>query len=297
MENITATDGVVSPLRALVAADGDARGERGGRFSIGGPAGTARVPVETGQLAEVVQLADRRRHAARGRRIDPPELQARNLLMQILQEREPSLENHVRSVSRMAGALGLAAGLQGEELNQVVRCAELHDIGKVAIPDAIIDHPGPLGEEEWALIRQHTVIGERILSVTPALRQVARLVRSSHERWDGDGYPDKIAGEQIPIGSRITLICDAFDAMTSERPYDPPRTPAAAIEELKRNAGTQFDPALVELFCEFVVPTLEPDPDTPVLEMAEPRRVRSMRPATRRGSRPRLPVPQTLSLN
>jgi two-component system cell cycle response regulator len=99
-------------------------------------------------------------------------------------------------------------------------------------------------------MRQHTLIGERILNVAPALRGVARLVRCSHERWDGKGYPDRLAAEEIPLGARIIAACDSFDAMISERTYQTPRTPEQAISELARGAGSQFDPRVVELLCE-----------------------------------------------
>ena len=115
-----------------------------------------------------------------------------------------------------------------EELDEVARAAELHDVGKIAIPDAILDKPGPLDAGEWSFMRRHTLIGERILLAAPALRPVARLVRSSHERWDGGGYPDGLAGEEIPLGARVVAVCDAFDAMTTERPYRDPRASADA---------------------------------------------------------------------
>jgi two-component system cell cycle response regulator len=98
-------------------------------------------------------------------------------------------------------------------------------------------------------MRRHTLIGERILSAAPALQAVARLVRASHERWDGTGYPDALPGPDVPLGSRIVSVCDAYDAMTSPRPYREPASPAEALAELRRCAGTQFDPAVVEVFC------------------------------------------------
>jgi HD-GYP domain-containing protein (c-di-GMP phosphodiesterase class II) len=124
----------------------------------------------------------------------------------------------------------------------------LHDVGKVAIPDAILDKPGPLDDEEWVFMRRHTVIGERIVAAAPALSPVAKLVRASHERWDGTGYPDAIGGQDIPLGARIIAVCDAYDAMVSDRPYRRGRGAADATAELRRCAGTQFDPAVVEAF-------------------------------------------------
>jgi two-component system cell cycle response regulator len=113
----------------------------------------------------------------------------------------------------------------------------------------ILSKPGALDPDEWAFMRRHTIIGERIVAGAPALAQVGRLVRSSHERWDGTGYPDELRGESIPIGSRIISVCDAFDAMVTERPYKARRSMGDALAELRRCMGTQFDPAVVEAFC------------------------------------------------
>jgi HD-GYP domain-containing protein (c-di-GMP phosphodiesterase class II) len=137
-----------------------------------------------------------------------------------------------------------------EELDEVVRAAELHDVGKMAIPDQILHKPGPLSPEEWAFVRRHPLVGERILSVAPALLPVAKIVRATHERWDGSGYPDGIAREEIPLGARIVAVCDAFEAMVAPRAYRAARSVAEALEELRACAGSQFDPAVVEAFCE-----------------------------------------------
>ena len=118
----------------------------------------------------------------------------------------------------------------------------------MAIPDAILDKPAALDEAEWEFIRRHTIIGERIVAAAPALRPVAARVRSSHERWDGAGYPDALAGEEFPLGARIVSVCDAFDAMVADRPYRAGMDAADALAELERCAGTQFDPAVVEAF-------------------------------------------------
>jgi HD-GYP domain-containing protein (c-di-GMP phosphodiesterase class II) len=139
--------------------------------------------------------------------------------------------------------------LDNEQLDELLRAAELHDIGKLAIPDEIVDKPGPLDHAETDYMRQHPIIGERILNAAAALRPVARLVRASHERWDGTGYPDQLAGTDIPLGARIVATCDAFEAMTSERCYQRARAVADALVELRRHAGTQFDPAVVDALC------------------------------------------------
>ena len=110
-------------------------------------------------------------------------------------------------------------GLEHEDIEAVRQAAQLHDIGKVAIPEAILHKPGPLDDDEWAFMRRHSEIGERIIGEAPALARVAAMVRSSHERFDGTGYPDGLAGKDIPLGARIVAVCDAFDAMITERPY------------------------------------------------------------------------------
>ena len=153
---------------------------------------------------------------------------------------------HSESVVEMAGAVARALGLGREDAEHVRAAALLHDIGKVGIPDAILNKPGPLTPEERAVMAEHPVIGESILRAIPGMGAVARIVRHEHESWDGSGYPDGISGERIPIASRIILACDAYHAMTSDRPYRAAMSPASAIEELRRCAGSQFDPAVTE---------------------------------------------------
>jgi response regulator RpfG family c-di-GMP phosphodiesterase len=147
-----------------------------------------------------------------------------------------------------------------EGLDEVARAAELHDVGKIAVPDAILDKPGPLDPVEWSFMRRHPLIGERILLEAPALRPVARLVRSSHERWDGGGYPDGLREDEIPLGARVVAVCDAFNAMTTERPYRQLVTEEDALMELRSCAGSQFDPMVVEAFCR-VIARERPDRD------------------------------------
>jgi HD-GYP domain-containing protein (c-di-GMP phosphodiesterase class II) len=137
-----------------------------------------------------------------------------------------------------------------DDVEVMARAAELHDIGHLAVPDTILQKPGPLDRAERDFMEKHTLVGERILAAAPALQPVARLVRASHERWDGSGYPDGLAGEEIPLGARIIAVCDAYHAMTSDRVYQPPVDPQAALMELRRCAGTQLDPKVVAIFCE-----------------------------------------------
>ena len=128
----------------------------------------------------------------------------------------------------------------------LLRAASLHPVRKGTIPTENPGQPGPLTEEEWSYVRRHTLIGDRILAAAPALVPAARLVRSSHERLDGRGYPDGLAGDQIPLGARIIAACDAFDAMRSDRPYRSAMSTEGALSELQSCAGTQFDPAVVD---------------------------------------------------
>ena len=139
-----------------------------------------------------------------------------------------------------------------EDVATIRIAAVLHDIGKIAVPEAILNKPGPLDAEEWEFIRRHTLAGETIMQAAPSLRASSEIVRSTHERWDGRGYPDQLSGEGIALGARIIAVCDAFDAMLARRPYAAPVTSAAALAELVRHAGTQFDPKVVEAFCAVV---------------------------------------------
>jgi HD-GYP domain-containing protein (c-di-GMP phosphodiesterase class II) len=138
--------------------------------------------------------------------------------------------------------------MTAEQIDELARAAELHDIGKVGLPDAILDKPGALDPDEWEFIRQHTILGERILSAAPALRPVATIVRASHERWDGRGYPDRLCGDEIPLAARIVAVCDAYEAITDDRCYREARSAEVARTELLRESGRQFDPEVVAAF-------------------------------------------------
>ena len=141
-------------------------------------------------------------------------------------------------------------GLQEGEVRVVQQAALLHDVGKVAIPDEILRKPGPLDEGEREVMRRHPELGERVVSSVPGLAHLAPVVRADHERWDGKGYPDGLSGEEIPLASRIVFACDAWDAMNSDRPYRRAMDTEGKIEELKRGAGTQFDPYVVSVLVE-----------------------------------------------
>jgi diguanylate cyclase (GGDEF)-like protein len=240
-----AASDTAASLQALAV---DALSERSELFAIGASSGCVLVGSEAQTASAVLHLADLRMYSQKtGGRMGAGG-QAKDVLLATLIERSPDLGRHTGGVAEMSEVIGRELGLPADELVAVRHAAELHDIGKMAIPDAILDKPGPLTPDEWAFMRQHTVIGERIVSAAPALVHAGTLVRSSHERFDGTGYPDRLAGEQIPIGARIIAVCDAYEAIISDRPYRAARSSQEALAELRRCAGTHFDPDVVAAF-------------------------------------------------
>jgi diguanylate cyclase (GGDEF)-like protein len=234
---------------ALLDGAAMALSEQGEGFYIGCSYGAIALPAEATDAAEALKIADQRMYAQKhaGRR--SASRQSKDVLLRALSERSPELGGHGDTVATLAEATARRLGLGREELQVVRHAAELHDVGKVAIPDDILLKPGPLTEEEWSFIRRHPVAGERIIAAAPALGPVAKLVRSSHERWDGRGYPDRLGGDDIPLGARIIAVADAFDAMTSGRPYRAAIPHEDAVAELQGCTGSQFDAIVVEAFC------------------------------------------------
>ena len=222
--------------------------EEGDGFSIGASYGRVSVPEEAATSSEALQLADTRMYACKDAGRASTRRQSRDLLLQLLHEQQPDLEEHSGDVGELVVAVGRRLGMSSDALDHARHAAELHDVGKVAIPAAILNKPGPLDDDEWALMKRHTIIGERILSSVPALVPVGRIVRATHERWDGDGYPDGLRGEEIPLGARVIAVCDSFHAITTDRPYRKGTSDEEALAELRRCAGTQFDADVVEAF-------------------------------------------------
>jgi diguanylate cyclase (GGDEF)-like protein len=238
--------GAEGPGRILDAAVA-ALSEEGEAFDITTSFGAVFVPDETTTASEALRLADQRlytqKHAAELARSRPHEV-----LLQAISEREPDLFEHSRGVARLSLAVGRRLELSDDQLAELVMAAELHDVGKLAIPDAILRKPGPLSPDELEFVHRHTLVGQRIVAAAPALQEVGRIVRATHERWDGTGYVDGLAGKEIPLAARIIAVCDAFKAMTDDRPYGDALTAPAAVVELRRSAGTHFDPEVVAAF-------------------------------------------------
>ncbi len=178
-------------------------------------------------------------------------------LQQSLQEKSWETEKHTMRLRAIVTRLAKALDLSRAVIDDLALLAALHDIGKIAIPDDILNKPGPLTEEEWTIMKRHPEIGYRIARTSPELVSIAEYILSHHERWDGKGYPRGLVGENIPLPARLLSVADAFDAMTSDRPYRKAMSAQQALAELERNAGTQFDPDVVAAFVEMFHSGLE----------------------------------------
>jgi two-component system, cell cycle response regulator len=233
---------------ALIDASAAALSDEGEGFVVTCSYGSVLLPDEADQISSALRIADGRLYVHKNRHRPSAGRQSMDVLLRVLQERDSDLGKHLAGVAVLAEAVGRRLRVPAEQLETLREAAELHDVGKIAIPEPILTKPGPLTEAEWEFVRRHTLIGERILRAAPALGSASKLVRSTHERFDGTGYPDALAGEEIPLGARIIAVCDAFDAMTTERPHAPALTYDEALRELFRCAGTQFDPEVVEAF-------------------------------------------------
>jgi diguanylate cyclase (GGDEF)-like protein len=240
----------VEELPAAISVAAESLSDAGEGFTIGCSYGTVVLPTEAQDIPGALRLADQRMYTQkRGSSRASASRQSGDVLLTALAERDPGLRAHLHDVAELAAETARSFGLPPDEVEPIRQGAELHDVGKMAIPDAILNKPSQLDESEWEFIRRHTLVGERIINAAPALHRVATLVRASHENFDGTGYPDGLAGEEIPLGARIISVCDAFDAMTTNRPYRRAMSEQAAAAELRRCAGTQFDPDVVERFC------------------------------------------------
>jgi putative nucleotidyltransferase with HDIG domain len=169
------------------------------------------------------------------------------LLGDVVEADDTYTGEHSKSVVRLALDVAEELALDADRKRNVQFSALLHDVGKIAVPKEIINKPGPLDDEQWAIMKTHTIEGQRLLErIGGVMREIGRIVRASHERWDGDGYPDELCGEEIPLEARIVSACDAFSAMTTTRSYRRAMSVSLAVAELQRCAGSHFDPRVVE---------------------------------------------------
>jgi HD-GYP domain-containing protein (c-di-GMP phosphodiesterase class II)/sensor domain CHASE-containing protein len=206
-------------------------------------------PEELPLLATIGgQIAIALQNAEAYEKLDRMYLETVTALAAAMEAKDQYTASHADSLAAMAIAVGSQMGLSDAELRMLQYAAVLHDIGKIGIPGNILNKPDKLTREEFETMAQHTIIGERIISRIDYLVPIARIIRSAHERWDGEGYPDGLAGEEIPLAARILLVCDAFDAMTTDRPYRRALPVDVALEELAKHAGSQFDPRVVDVF-------------------------------------------------
>ncbi len=234
--------------------------EHGGGFTVSASAGAVELPREAKEPTQALRLADQRMYRQKATSQTGAAELITSVLHAALAQRHPDLGEHADDVAGDVELLARTIGLDNHAIDLVMKAGDLHDVGKLGIPDEIVTKPGPLSEQEWEFMRQHTVIGEQIIAAAgPSLERIGPLVRASHERWDGTGYPDGIAGEEIPLGARIIAVCDSFHAMMDERVYKPAMPLTDALAELRRCAGSQFDPRLVEVFCRLITERTAPD--------------------------------------
>ena len=172
------------------------------------------------------------------------------MLMATIDAKDAYTRMHSERVAAIAEDLAKALKLSDTDVAKIKLGSRVHDIGKIAIPDRVLLKPGKLTDEEYSLIKAHTLMGVELLKLATFLEDIMPIVRSHHERWDGKGYPDGLAGGEIPLWARIVALADAYEAMTAGRPYRPARSPEEALAEILAHSGTQFDPELVEIFKE-----------------------------------------------
>ena len=216
----------------------------------GGTAFTAAEARLREGIAEVAGTAIRR--ASLYQSLQDAYVQMVIALAHAIETRDAYTASHSARMVALATRVARELGCSAQDIEDVRWAARLHDIGKIGVSDAVLRKPTILTAKEWAVMEQHPVLGENILDSVERMRGAAKFVRHHQERWDGTGYPDKLRGEAIPLGARILAVVDAYGAMTETRPYRPARTHAEAVEEIRRCAGTQFDPRVAAVFCAVV---------------------------------------------
>ena len=240
-----AGDDVALDRRARAPRVRGALREQGNGFAVAASVGRVSIPREAASAGEALRIADARADLAR-RAADPKPRDASPT--SALADALALTGDHALGAAELAEAVAKRMGLSALERAHVRLASQLSGLGKLALPDSLLGKAGELTAEERAYVRDHPVIAERILLRARGLEAVAALVRSSREHFDGSGHPDGLAGEDIPLGARIVAVCDAFDAMLSHRPWRPAMSTEAALAELRRGAGSQFDTAVVDAF-------------------------------------------------
>jgi HD-GYP domain-containing protein (c-di-GMP phosphodiesterase class II) len=190
--------------------------------------------------------------ASLAERLEEQHLATVGALAAALEAKDAYTGNHAQTIADFAIAVGDELGLEGRELRATRMGALLHDVGKIGIPESILNKPGPLTDDEFTVMKRHTLIGADIISGIPGMEEVVGLVRSSHERWDGRGYPDGLQGNEVPRGAYVIAVCDAYHAMTEDRVYRTAMSIEGAMTELRRCSGSQFMPAAVEALARVV---------------------------------------------
>jgi two-component system cell cycle response regulator len=248
---------------SLCASAASALSESGDGFQIYCDVGQAALPAEAPSPGAALELAARRaskhgseRHVMPGGGAPPDAIEA----LRLVRSRN--------DVATLATATARRLGVPEAEIETIEDAIHLCDVGNVAVPRAVLGYPGKINGPEWQFILLHTLVGERLLAGPLGMESVARLVRYSHERWDGSGYPHGLAGGSIPLGSRIVFVCSAFGDMTSDRPHHAALDPADALAQLERGAGSQFDPAVVAAFCAELAGESESEPELDVAAQA-----------------------------
>jgi two-component system cell cycle response regulator len=248
---------------SLCASAASALSESGDGFQIYCDVGQAALPAEAPSPGAALELAARRaskhgseRHVKSGRGGPAAAIEA----LRLVRSRN--------DVATLATATARRLGVPEAEIETIEDAIHLCDVGNVAVPRAVLGYPGKINGPEWQFILLHTLVGERLLAGPLGMESVARLVRYSHERWDGSGYPHGLAGGSIPLGSRIVFVCSAFGDMTSDRPHHAALDPADALAQLERGAGSQFDPAVVAAFCAELAGESESEPELDVAAQA-----------------------------
>lgn len=191
--------------------------------------------------------------------------QTLTMLAQIVEARDTDAGMHLRHIQHYSRALALRLGLGEKQSHEIAYAAMIHDVGKAQVPDAILKKPGPLTPEERAEIQKHAIWGDALLSENEEFRAAREVARYHHEKWDGTGYPDGLAGEAIPLAARIVAVADVYDALISERPYKRAWTSADAIIEIRKMSGGHFDPIIVEAFVDLYATNVLRDLDTEMM--------------------------------